>query len=87
MKALIAILSTAPEGENSGEDLRSCRASLQALGIDHHVAKADAMPTDSYVNTHDFIVFPSVPNNLRIYYLFMAPGNKTGTTVYFFSKL
>ena len=63
MKALIAILSTAPEGENSGEDLRSCRASLQALGIDHHVAKADAMPTDSYVNTHDFIVFPSVPNN------------------------
>lgn len=60
MKALVLVKAGATEGANSGQDMKTCIASLKSLSISHHMAHVSTMPTDAYVNTHDFIVIPSL---------------------------
>jgi len=62
MDALVVSRTGQVEGANSGADMRTCIASLQAMGIRTKMAVAENMPSDAYVNTFDFLVIPSCTN-------------------------
>lgn len=62
MKALLFVKTGSEEGAYAGVDMRVCLASLDALGITHHKALASELASYSteYINSHDFIVIPSM---------------------------
>jgi len=65
MKALVIMKAGVLDGGNSGIDLQTCRASLQAMGIKYHMAVNDNMPDYPYINDHDFIVVPTMASGFN----------------------